>query len=95
MESKPVVAPAVIFRFSGISPKSTHSSGERIRPMVVVANRIRVAAGHEQDFEERFRNRKGLIEKNPGKKLDHLPHLDTLLPEPLLVQRIAPDQVVL
>ncbi|MHB1926859.1 MAG: antibiotic biosynthesis monooxygenase family protein [Leptospirillum sp.] len=34
--------------------------------MVVVANRIRVASGHEHDFEERFRNRKGLIEKNPG-----------------------------
>ena len=34
--------------------------------MVVVANRIRVAKGYEKDFEERFRNRRGLVEHSPG-----------------------------
>ena len=34
--------------------------------MVVVTNRIPVAKGHEADFEERFRNRAGLIDKEPG-----------------------------
>lgn len=34
--------------------------------MYVVANRIRVAKGHEKEFEERFRNRKGMIDGSPG-----------------------------
>ncbi|EQD23887.1 MAG: Antibiotic biosynthesis monooxygenase, partial [Leptospirillum sp. Group IV 'UBA BS'] len=34
--------------------------------MFVVANRIRVAKGHEAQFEERFRNRKGMIDGFPG-----------------------------
>ncbi len=34
--------------------------------MIVVANRIRVAKGHEAEFEERFRNRKGMIDGFPG-----------------------------
>lgn len=34
--------------------------------MVVVTNRIPVTKGHEADFEERFRNRAGLIDKEPG-----------------------------
>ncbi len=34
--------------------------------MVVVTNRIPVAKGHEADFEERFRNRAGLIDTEPG-----------------------------
>lgn len=34
--------------------------------MVVVTNRIPVAKGHEADFEERFRNRAGLIDQEPG-----------------------------
>jgi heme-degrading monooxygenase HmoA len=32
----------------------------------VVTNRIPVAAGHEADFEERFRNRAHLIDRSPG-----------------------------
>jgi heme-degrading monooxygenase HmoA len=34
--------------------------------MYVVANRVPVAAGWEQAFEERFRHRAGRIEQNPG-----------------------------
>lgn len=34
--------------------------------MIVVANRIPVAAGHEADFEERMRTRMGLIDETPG-----------------------------
>lgn len=34
--------------------------------MIVVTNRIPVAKGHEADFEERFRNRAGLIDTEPG-----------------------------
>jgi heme oxygenase (mycobilin-producing) len=34
--------------------------------MIVVMNRIRVAAGHEAAFEERFQQRAGLIDKEPG-----------------------------
>ena len=34
--------------------------------MIVVSNRIPVAAGQEAAFEERFRNRAGLIENHPG-----------------------------
>jgi heme-degrading monooxygenase HmoA len=34
--------------------------------MIVVTNRIPVAAGHEIDFEERFRNRAHLIDRSPG-----------------------------
>lgn len=34
--------------------------------MFVVANRIRVAPGYEKEFEERFRNRKGMIDGSPG-----------------------------
>ncbi|NIV75302.1 MAG: antibiotic biosynthesis monooxygenase, partial [Gammaproteobacteria bacterium] len=34
--------------------------------MIVVTNRIPVAAGHEIDFEERFRNRAHLIDQSPG-----------------------------
>lgn len=35
-------------------------------PMIVVTNRIPVASGHERDFEERFRNRAGLVDQSPG-----------------------------
>jgi heme-degrading monooxygenase HmoA len=34
--------------------------------MIVVANRIPVAAGWEEAFEERFRHRAGQVEKQPG-----------------------------
>ena len=34
--------------------------------MIVVTNRIPVAAGHEIDFEERFRKRAHLIDRSPG-----------------------------
>ncbi len=34
--------------------------------MIVVANRIPVAEGHEQAFEERFRRRAGMIDESPG-----------------------------
>jgi len=34
--------------------------------MIVVANRILVAEGHEADFEERLRSRAGLIDHEPG-----------------------------
>ncbi|RMD83067.1 MAG: antibiotic biosynthesis monooxygenase [Candidatus Dadabacteria bacterium] len=34
--------------------------------MIVVTNRIPVAEGHERDFEERFRRRAGLIDREPG-----------------------------
>jgi heme-degrading monooxygenase HmoA len=34
--------------------------------MVIVTNRIPVAAGHEEAFEERFKNRAHLIDKSPG-----------------------------
>ncbi len=34
--------------------------------MIVVSNRIPVAAGQEAAFEERFRKRAGLIENHPG-----------------------------
>lgn len=34
--------------------------------MIVVTNRIPVAAGHEIDFEDRFRNRAHLVERAPG-----------------------------
>ncbi|MGC8500569.1 MAG: antibiotic biosynthesis monooxygenase family protein [Leptospirillia bacterium] len=34
--------------------------------MFVVANRIRVASDHEKAFEERFKNRKGMIDGSPG-----------------------------
>ncbi len=34
--------------------------------MIVVTNRIPIAAGHEIDFEDRFRNRAHLIDQAPG-----------------------------
>ncbi len=34
--------------------------------MFIVANRVPVAAGYETLFEERFRNRAGQIDKQPG-----------------------------
>jgi heme-degrading monooxygenase HmoA len=34
--------------------------------MIVVSNRIPVAAGHEAAFEERFRDRAGLVERHQG-----------------------------
>jgi heme-degrading monooxygenase HmoA len=34
--------------------------------MIVVANRIPVARGHEAAFEERFRGRAGLVDHHPG-----------------------------
>lgn len=34
--------------------------------MVVVTNRIPVAAGHEIDFEDRFRKRAHLVDRAPG-----------------------------
>ena len=34
--------------------------------MFVVANRIHVASGYETEFEERFKNRAGLVEKMHG-----------------------------
>lgn len=34
--------------------------------MFVVTNRIPVAAGHEAEFEDRFRNRAHLIDQSPG-----------------------------
>ncbi|MDH5671764.1 MAG: antibiotic biosynthesis monooxygenase [Myxococcales bacterium] len=34
--------------------------------MIVVTNRIPVAAGHEIDFEDRFRKRVHLVDESPG-----------------------------
>ena len=34
--------------------------------MIVVTNRIPVAAGHESDFEDRFRRRASLVDRSPG-----------------------------
>lgn len=34
--------------------------------MYIVTNRVPVAAGYEEMFEERFRNRAGQIDKQPG-----------------------------
>lgn len=34
--------------------------------MIVVANRIPVSKGYEKEFENRFKNRAGLIDKEPG-----------------------------
>jgi heme-degrading monooxygenase HmoA len=34
--------------------------------MIVVSNRIPVAAGHEAAFEQRFAGRAGLVENHPG-----------------------------
>ena len=34
--------------------------------MIVVSNRIRVAPGHEQEFEARFEGRARLVEHRPG-----------------------------
>ena len=34
--------------------------------MFIVANRVPVAAGWEAEFEQRFRNRAGQIDKQPG-----------------------------
>ena len=34
--------------------------------MIVVTNRLTVAAGFEQQFEDRFSNRAGLVDSNPG-----------------------------
>ncbi len=34
--------------------------------MIVVTNRVPVAAGFEQDFEDRFRKRAHLIDQSPG-----------------------------
>lgn len=34
--------------------------------MFIVTNRVPVAAGFEEMFEERFRKRAGQVEKNPG-----------------------------
>lgn len=34
--------------------------------MIVVTNRIPVAAGHEIDFEDRFKRRIGLVDSSPG-----------------------------
>jgi len=34
--------------------------------VLVVTNRIPVAKGHEEDFENRFRNRAHLIDQSPG-----------------------------
>ena len=34
--------------------------------MIVVSNRIRVAQGHEKEFEERFEGRARLVEHMPG-----------------------------
>jgi len=34
--------------------------------VIVVTNRIPVAAGHESDFEDRFRRRASLVDRSPG-----------------------------
>ncbi|HIF62928.1 MAG TPA: antibiotic biosynthesis monooxygenase [Deltaproteobacteria bacterium] len=34
--------------------------------MIVVTNRIAVASGYEEEFEDRFRKRAGLIDSEPG-----------------------------
>lgn len=34
--------------------------------MIVVTNRIPVAEGHEEDFEDRFRKRVHLVDQSPG-----------------------------
>lgn len=34
--------------------------------MIIVTNRIPIAAGHEIDFEDRFKNRAHLVENSPG-----------------------------
>ena len=34
--------------------------------MIVVANRISVAEGYEEEFEKRFRNREGFVGKSSG-----------------------------
>ncbi len=46
--------------------------------MVVVSNRIPVAAGQEAAFEERFRDRAGLVERHPG-----FVRLEILRPKPV------------
>ncbi|MFP6626220.1 MAG: antibiotic biosynthesis monooxygenase [Deltaproteobacteria bacterium] len=40
--------------------------------MIIVTNRIPVAAGHEEEFEDRFRNRAHLIENSPGFIKNHV-----------------------
>jgi heme-degrading monooxygenase HmoA len=34
--------------------------------MIVVQNRVRVAEGYEEDFLDRFRTRRGLVDDQPG-----------------------------
>ena len=34
--------------------------------MIVVANRIPVAESYEEEFEKRFRDREGFVDKSPG-----------------------------
>lgn len=34
--------------------------------MIVVQNRVRVAKGYEEDFLDRFRTRRGLVDDQPG-----------------------------
>jgi heme oxygenase (mycobilin-producing) len=34
--------------------------------VIVVTNRIRVASGHESEFEDRFRSRAQLVDRSPG-----------------------------
>jgi heme oxygenase (mycobilin-producing) len=41
-------------------------SPEKEIALIVVTNRIPVAAGHEADFEDRFRRRAHLIDQSPG-----------------------------
>ena len=48
--------------------------------MIVVSNRIQVAAGHEAAFEKRFEGRAGLVENHPG-----FIRLEILCPKPVTI----------
>jgi heme-degrading monooxygenase HmoA len=49
--------------------------------MIVVANRIPVAKGHEAAFEKRFEGRAGLVENHPG-----FVRLEILRPKSVTIQ---------
>ena len=48
--------------------------------MIVVANRVAVAKGHEAAFAARFRDRAGLVEHHPG-----FVRLELLRPDPIML----------
>lgn len=48
--------------------------------MIVVANRVNVAKGHEAEFAARFRDRAGLVERHHG-----FVRLEILRPDPIVM----------